>query len=191
MDAESFLYPGTGEPIDVSGCSVVAVQAVVTVTTPANKTFTDTDVNTTNETVTITAHGFTTGQLVTLTSTGTLPAGLSTLTNYYLIVVNANTIKFASSLVNALAGTAINLTSQGTVAATNTVVVTALSGGLLVRGSLDQEVWFDLCAEQALGSETEFLFALTDPTTRYVAIGSEVDSGQISVVVSVLGKGIV
>ena len=55
-----------------------------------------------------------TGQLVTLrfTSGSALPTPLAINTSYYLIVVDTKTVKLATSLVNALAGTAITLTSD-------------------------------------------------------------------------------
>lgn len=57
---------------------------------------------------TFTAHGFTrTGQKVRMTS-GTL-SGITTSTDYWVIVVDANTLAFATSYANALAGTKIVL----------------------------------------------------------------------------------
>lgn len=50
---------------------------------------------------------------VRLTSTGTLPAPLAIDTDYWTIKVNFQTIKFASSLADAVAGTAIDLTNNG------------------------------------------------------------------------------
>lgn len=71
--------------------------------------------NTTTEAVTATAHGKETGfGPVRLATSNTLPAGLALSTNYWLIVVDANTVKFASSEANALAGTAVNITDAGT-----------------------------------------------------------------------------
>jgi hypothetical protein len=63
-----------------------------------------------------------TGTEVVFTTTDTLPAGLSTSTTYYLIYQSATTFKVASSLANALAGTAIDITDTGT--GTHTVDVT-------------------------------------------------------------------
>lgn len=60
---------------------------------------------------------FQTGDRVKVTTSNTLPAGLSTLTNYFVIPYQRKTtprIKLASSLANALAGTAIDLTDSGT-----------------------------------------------------------------------------
>jgi uncharacterized membrane protein len=51
---------------------------------------------------------------VQLTTTTTLPAGLSLATDYYVIKVTDLTCKFATSYANAVAGTAVNITSTGT-----------------------------------------------------------------------------
>jgi len=55
-----------------------------------------------------------TGTRVQVSTTTTLPAGLAAATNYYVIRVSISTIKLATSLANALAGTAIDITSAGT-----------------------------------------------------------------------------
>lgn len=87
---------------------------------PATKTFTDADVNTGTDTITIVAHGYVTGQKVNFSQAATLPAPLQPNTAYFLIVTGANTFKVATSLQNANAGTAIDITTTGT-AGTNTV----------------------------------------------------------------------
>jgi hypothetical protein len=81
--------------------------------------------DTSTERVTIAAHGFTTGDQIRVTSTDNLPGGLARNTDYYAIVDNVNNIRFATSSVNALAGTAIDLTSEGT----GTLSVFEVSGG--------------------------------------------------------------
>ena len=55
-----------------------------------------------------------TGTRVQLTTTTTLPAGLALATNYYVIKLTDSTCKLATSYANAVAGTAINITSTGT-----------------------------------------------------------------------------
>lgn len=45
---------------------------------------------------------------------GALPSGLSALTDYWLIVTGASTVKLATSSANALLGTAIDITTNGT-----------------------------------------------------------------------------
>jgi hypothetical protein len=60
------------------------------------------------------AHGFETGKAVALTiDSGTLPAGLSA-TTYYVIASSTTAVKFATSLANAEAGTAVDITDYGT-----------------------------------------------------------------------------
>ena len=64
-----------------------------------------------NDTVTATGHGFKTGDgPILVSSTGTLATPLDTNTPYWIIVVDANTVKLATSYANAaVTGTAIDL----------------------------------------------------------------------------------
>lgn len=72
-------------------------------------------VDATANTATVTGHAYVNGDgPVQLETTGTMPGALATLTDYWLIVVDANTVKFATSLANAMAGTEVNITSVGT-----------------------------------------------------------------------------
>jgi microcystin-dependent protein len=81
----------------------------------ANQAILPADVNITTEEITVTGHSYRrTGFRVRVSSTGTIIGGLAIDTDYYVIVVNANTIKLATTRANAIANTAINLTSQGT-----------------------------------------------------------------------------
>ena len=70
-------------------------------------------VSTANSTLTFTGHRFITGQRVTYSTTGTTIGGLSSGSVYYVIKTDQNTLKLASSYVNALASTSITLTSLG------------------------------------------------------------------------------
>jgi len=71
-------------------------------------------VDTSAETITITAHGKATGTPVYYSNGGgTTLAGLTNNTAYYCIKIDDNTIKLATNLANAEAGTAINLTGTG------------------------------------------------------------------------------
>lgn len=69
--------------------------------------------------VTNTAHGIYTGEGVYLTTTGVLPTGLSANTMYYAIRVTADTFRLATTLANAVAGTAIN--TSGSQSGTHTL----------------------------------------------------------------------
>lgn len=96
-------------------------------------TFASTDVNTSNEQITVTANSeLVTGRKVQLTTTGALPTGLSLATDYYIIVVDSTHIQLASSLANAVAGTAINITAQGS--GTNTATGTGTARTLGEHG---------------------------------------------------------
>lgn len=126
---------------DLSRLSGLAIQAVYSNGTTSAKTFTT--VSTTLDTATITAHGQVTGSVGQLTTSGGLPAGLATTTNYFLIIVDANTVKFASSLANAVAGTAIDLTTAGTGTQTFTPT-TSGSNVLKLQSSCDLINWADI-----------------------------------------------
>lgn len=77
------------------------------------ETFAFTAVNAGTDVITV-ARDFMTGEKVQFTTTGTLPAPLSLATDYYVIRVSATEIKIATTISNSIAGTAINLTTQGT-----------------------------------------------------------------------------
>jgi microcystin-dependent protein len=86
-------------------------------------TFPASGVNTGTSQITVPANSqIYTGTPLLLTAGGTAPGGLATATIYYAIVINSTTIQLASSLLGAVAGTAITLTSQG--AGTNTLGIT-------------------------------------------------------------------
>lgn len=57
---------------------------------------------------------FTTGEKIRVSTSGTLPSPLTIDTDYYVIRVSATEIKLATTLANALAGTQIDVTTQGT-----------------------------------------------------------------------------
>jgi hypothetical protein len=138
-------------------------------------------VDVTADTITITGHGLTTGLVGQLTSTSTLPAGSSTSTDYYVIVVNANTIKLASSLANALLGTGINLTNQGTNAATHTFTATALAtASVKVECSNSGDNWFDMIAATNITATGNVYKEKVDPTCKFARVYFAIASGRIS-----------
>jgi hypothetical protein len=78
--------------------------------------FTSSDVDANADTFTINNHGLTTSDVVTYyegSGTVTAPAPLVDHEQYYAIVVDANTIKLASSISDAAAGLEIDITSAG------------------------------------------------------------------------------
>lgn len=75
--------------------------------------------------LTATDHGLLTGDgpVQVSNSGGALPTGLAAVTNYWAIVVDTNNVKLATSFTNAIAGIAIDLTTNGT--GTQTLACTA------------------------------------------------------------------
>ena len=88
----------------------------VTLDVARTKSFnTETSVSSSNETIEINSHGYLTGDVVQYSNeSGTNLTGLSTGTSYFVIRVNVNSIKLATNLSNANAGTAINITAAST-----------------------------------------------------------------------------
>ena len=102
----------------------------ITVPVPANST-TVVTANATTDQVTPSGFGvgLITGTRVRFTTTGTLPAPLAIATDYYVIKPEGDdTYKLATSLANAQAGTAIDLTTAGTGTTTLQIPYT-LNGG--------------------------------------------------------------
>lgn len=79
--------------------------------------------------ITITGHQYWTNMLIRLTTSSALPTGLSAGTDYYVIVVDENTIQLALSAADADAGTEIDITGYGT--GTHTVDQRETFGGTL------------------------------------------------------------
>jgi hypothetical protein len=65
------------------------------------------------DTLTAYGHGYRPYSQVVFTTTGTLPTGLNTIDIFYIIWVDNDHLKFATTYDNAVAGTAINLTVAG------------------------------------------------------------------------------
>jgi len=101
--------------IDLEKASSACVQVVYEDDAPDAITFDGSDadiVDVDANTIVSVAHGYVTGIKVAATTAGTLPTGLSA-TNYWVIKVDADTLKVASNLANAVAGTAVNITAVG------------------------------------------------------------------------------
>lgn len=177
---------------NLATCAVTGTGSNTQVTTSAVGITggTDSGVSTTNNTTVVTAHGWNTGRKVRLTTTGTLPAGLALSTDYYLIVVDANTLAYASSLANALLGTKISITDQGTSGSTATITPQALAGGTLQhQASADGGVNFNnigtTVSISASGTDTQNFDAINYTHLQTVIT---VTSGELDAV-TVYGNG--
>jgi len=81
--------------------------------------------NATDEITTSTAHGYTTGDIVLLDHTlgGQLPENLFLFVQYYVIATGSTTLKLATTLGNALAGTALAFGGPGPVLGSGTMLI--------------------------------------------------------------------
>jgi hypothetical protein len=79
-----------------------------------NHTLTTNQLNLTDNQISIPAHGFSQGELVQYDSVGqTVVGGLSSGSPYYIILIDGDNIKLATTLENANANTAVDLTQVG------------------------------------------------------------------------------
>lgn len=177
-----FSASSTFTAFDVRDTYAYNISAAVTVTTPAAGTFT---ADASTDTCTKSSHGFTTGIKVQFTTTGTLPAGLSLATDYYLIVLTASTFKVASSLANAQAGTAIDITDSGS--GTHTVTATALAGGSVNLQAYDGGPWVNIDGSSfAITATDNFMWNVgvvgyLQVRTLYTLTAGQLSVSQISV----------
>lgn len=150
------------DPVIIEGATAVgSILNITSTATSAVVCASATDI--TNATDLFTkAHTFTTGEKVQVTTSSALPAGLSLATDYFVIVIAAGTtFKVASSLVNALAGTPVDITTDGTGNQTFTPV--ALAGATYVAqvsatdASLAAGVWCQITTPTAITATTTAL----------------------------------
>ena len=158
----------------------------ITVVSPSAGTFT---ADAATDVMTKTAHGFKTGLVVRVSNSGgALPSGLLAATDYYVIYVSADTFKLATSLVNANAGTAINITTNGT--GTQTVTPTALAGANYKHQiSVDGSTWIDGGGSTNITVSTNVITEKVHPMYNYIRHVYTLTSGQLSVTEKVLLKG--
>lgn len=163
-----------GASISLDGASTFSAQILVTI--PPTRTWSNTAVNTTTKAVTLANHGYATGTVGQLSGTATLPAGLSTLTDYYIIALTANTFQFASSYANAIAGTFISFTTQGT--GLQTFTPNAITGGTAqLQTSNDNSIWNSIGSSQSISGATTLWFEDVNPSARYMRIYFSVTTG--------------
>ena len=175
-----------GSAINVERAKLIGLQAVVDVNVPAAKTFADGDVNTSTDRITITGHAFvTTGLKVAATTDGALPGGLSA-TNYWVIVVDANTIKLASSLANAQAGTNVDITSAAG-GGTHTLTPASIAGATLTlqkSNNYNPDTaagdWDAVEAATSITADGNIWIADVDPEYAWARISYTLTAGKLS-----------
>lgn len=171
-------YTINSDEVDLRYSSGFCVVSEVTVSTPAAKAFT---VDASTDVCTASAHGMLTGLKVQVSTTTTLPAGLAAATDYFIIRVSADTFKFAASLANAQAGTAIDITDAG--AGTHTVTPTALAGASVkLQASVDGSTYIDLSGtSQSITASGDFMWNVADAMYPMFRAVYTLTAGQLSV----------
>lgn len=113
------------DPVDLEQVQNFSIQAKWTV--PAAIVFAPTAITVLAKTITKASHGLITGSMVRMTTATTLPAGITgATTDYFVVKVDANTIKLSDTKAHALAGTDIvDFVDQGT--GNHTLTVTTLN----------------------------------------------------------------
>lgn len=109
--------------------TVVSTSLMTAQSDISNQVFT---VDALTNTLSVPAHGYSMGDLVTVSSTGQLPPPLLPLCAYYVIVVDADHIRLATTRANALSGTSISI--DITLGVTSVTVTDPGSGYLVPPG---------------------------------------------------------
>jgi microcystin-dependent protein len=95
--------------------------------------------NTSTERLTVTGHPFYAGQKIRYAvSGGSAIGGLTNSTDYYAVPFDANTVRLATSVANALAGTVINL--SGSLSGSHTLTYNLTSRSLGAKGGEEEHV---------------------------------------------------
>lgn len=122
-------------------------------------TFVDGDVTVGTENINVASHPLTDLQRVQLTSSGTLPSGLALATDYYVIYVDSNNIKLASSRANAVADTAVDIVSA---AGGGTHTITSEVNDVIVDGNSSETIDSDLTID--INKQYVSLYIVSDNT---------------------------
>lgn len=167
-----------GESVDVSEASTIAIVSSITNDAPTAKTFT---ADPTTDILTSASHGYKTGLKGQVSTTLTLPGGLAATTDYFVIFVDANSYKLATTHANAVAGVAIDITTAGT--GVQTFTATALAGGMItVQYSLDDLTFINVAAGTAITATSVFALNIDRPAYRFIRLAFTLTAGQLSVV---------
>lgn len=170
-------YGPTTNPVpkNVSEAGAGSIVGVQTTAGVANT------VNVDDNYITIAAHPYVTGTKAALTtSAADLPAGLS-VTNYWIIVIDANTIQLATNLANSANGTEVNITDIGT--GTHTLTATASSGNVAKLQSSNDAVNYTDVSGKTVTISTSTGVAQWDidrPSYKYLKVLYTPSAGQIS-----------
>lgn len=179
--------PGADDLVTITGSGAVALVVLAETNLSGGL---DGEVSLTADTLSIPSHGFTTGLKGQLTTTGTLPTGVTTGVDYFVIVVDSNTIQLAASLSDAENGLDIDLTANGSSGGVNTFTATALAGASVkVQKSNDGVNWVDEAAATSITVDTTLIFEKDSPAHRYCQLSYTLTAGRMSTTNYILVKG--
>jgi len=185
IELDTITTTTSSSAISLHNAHAISIQAVIDVNTPAAKAYAgDTDVDPATDQITEPAHGYYTGLKGQMTTAGGLPTGLSTSTDYFVIRVDADTYKVASSLNNALAGTAVNITADGT--GNSTFTPTSLAGATVkLQKSNDGSTWDDVASATSISADADVWFEIPNSTQiglnyRWVRLQYTLTAGMMS-----------
>jgi len=195
-DSATFAATSNGTALSLESIFLFAIQGTWTVTTASAAALASaTDINSTTNVFTKTSHGFYTGLKVALTTGTTLPTGLSA-TNYYVIRLTSSTFQVATSQTNALAGTAVDFSDNGT--GTQTFTPAALGTCTVkLQGTNDDAsdsrvtpTWSDLANAQTVTATGSYMWQVADAAYAYVRITGTTDAGQVVMAAKLNAKGV-
>ena len=158
---------------------------VGTITAANTVTGINSAINVTTNVVTKTAHGLVTGQSVAATTTGTLPDPLTT-TDYFVTRLTVDTFSLATTRGLALAGTAVNLTDQGSNGNTSTFTANANAGSLLIEYCPDvdlptsESTWYTYATLNLASASNPTLTAVVDNAHMWVRTNLSQTAGTLA-----------
>lgn len=165
----------------------LALQAVYSVSTPALKTFPAVNVDIVLDKINVVGHGFKTGLKGQFTTDGTLPGGITALTDYFIIRIDDDMFRIATSLANAQSGTyeLINSTGSGN----HTFNPTAYSGASIgLSSSNDGANFVELpTCQVAIASGGTSVFNVVEPAYRFLRFKFVPISGAVDLAVHLNG----
>ena len=176
------LASTTRTVIDLAQVDRISIQVVYSDDAPSAVVVNESEVDATANTFTSEAHGFVTGLKVAATTDGTLPDPL-TATNYFIIKIDDDTFKVATSLANAEAGTAVDLADVGV---DNTTFTPAASNANVAKlqESTDGSNWIDVAsATVTIATSAGSALWHYSNNSRYVAVLYTPSAGQVNLAI--------
>ncbi len=132
-----------------------------------------------NDKIKVTAHGLLTGLKVQVTTSSALPTGIAGTTDYFVIKIDADVIQLASSLANALAGSALNITAIGTGTQTITPLVGGIIGTVKLQASLDNSTYFDVSgSSQNIAGAGTYMWNVSDAFYKWIRVQTNITNGE-------------